>query len=254
MPEIRYSIDDDKVATITLDRDHKRNAINRDMAARLLQNLDKAEHHNARIVVIRANRGAHVWCAGHDLSELDPQEIQDGNTTLDIVARIQSLPIPVIAMIEGSVHGGGLLLALSADIVIATDNAHATITSNKLGVPLAPQLLAYWLRVMGLHKTKEMLFTAAPISAQEAYIAGLYNHVVEPEQLESATQEVIGHILGCARESLASTKRQLNLIAHQTAISESELNSLHAQNSAILNDPTTRKRIEKLLDELREPR
>jgi methylmalonyl-CoA decarboxylase len=79
MSTINYAIDENAIATITLNRDEKRNAFNHEMAERFLQNLERAERENARVVVMRANPGVKVWCAGHDLSELDPGALDAQN-------------------------------------------------------------------------------------------------------------------------------------------------------------------------------
>ncbi len=250
---IKYAVDDNGIATITLDRDDKRNAINKEMAEQILRGLQQAEECKARVVVLRANRNVNVWCAGHDLTELDPQALQTGNPTLEIVAKMQSSPLPVLAMVEGSVYAGGLLIVLSADIVIAARNARAAITSNKLGIPLEPELYAYWLRVMGIHKVKELLFTAATISAEDAYHAGMYNHVVEPDHLEQFTETITRNILQCIPEGVANVKYQLNLIAQQSSLTDQDRSDIRHRNAELLNSPHTREHIEKHLASLRSP-
>lgn len=192
-----------------------------------------------------------VWCAGHDLNELDPQSLLLENPTLAVARKIQSIPLPVIAMVEGRVYAGGLILLLSADIVIAAHNAEVAITSNKLGIPLSPDLHAYWLRVMGIHKAKEMLFTATTITANDAYHSGLYNHVVEPEKLERITDELASRIIDCSPDAVANAKYQLNLIAGQASLSNVERVDVDKRNSEILNSQDTRERISALLASLR---
>ena len=248
---INYAADERGIATITFHRGEKRNAINQQMAAQILERLGQAEGDGSRVVILRANAGAKVWCAGHDLAELDVANLHAENPTLEVARKIQSVPFPVIAMVEGSVYAGGMILLLSADIVIAADSAEVAITSNKLGIPLAPDLYAYWLRVMGLHKAKELLFTAATISARDAYHAGLYNHVVPLEQLEQVTQEVARRILECSPDAIAHTKYQLNLLACQTAISDEELADIATRSRKILLGQDTRDRISNLLSSLR---
>lgn len=249
MSLIEYTLDETGVATITFNRDEKRNAINKEMAEQILVRLEQGEQ-DSRVVILRANPGVTVWCAGHDLAELDPQALHE-NPTLDIVDKIQTMPVPAVAMVEGAVYGGGLLILLSADIVIAAKNAKAAITSNKLGIPLAPELYAFWLRVMGLHKVKELLFTGTAISAEDAYHAGLYNHVVDNDQLDRLTHEIAAKIIECSADGLANAKYQLNLIAMQAALTESERKGIAERNLEILNSPATKERISALLAAVR---
>ena len=130
---------------------------------------------------------------------------------------------------------------------MATRNANVAITSNKLGIPLPTELYAFWLRVMGLHKMKELLFTARPLSADDAYHAGLYNHVVEPDRLEDVTRDFARRIVECAPQGLANAKFQLNLIALQSAMNEADRAGIEERNLEILNSPATKERILELL-------
>jgi methylmalonyl-CoA decarboxylase len=248
---IKYSINEQRIATVSLNRDEKRNAFNEELAEQVLQSFEQAENDGARVVILRANPGAKVWCAGHDLAELDLHELHAENPTPEVARRIQAVPFPVIEMVEGSVHGGGLILLLSADIVMAAENAEVAITSNKLGIPLSLDLHAYWLRVMGIHKAKELLFTAATIYAKDAYHAGLFNHVVRQEQLEVATGEIAQRVIECSPDAIANTKHQLNLIAMQSALSDEQRAGIAKRNSKLLNSDDTRDRIASLLASLR---
>ena len=235
-----------------LNRDEKRNAISQEMAAAILHSVDRSEAEQARVVILRANPGAKVWCAGHDLSELDPRDLDGANPTLQICRKLQTTPLPVLAMVEGSVYAGGLMMVLSSDVVVAADDTQVTMTANKLGIPLAPDFYAYWLRVMGLHKTKELLFTAAAITAQDAYHAGLFNHVVPRDQLWQTTHELARKILDCTAEGVANTKFQLNLLATQTALSDEQQANISQRHAEIVDSPEMRQRIAALLTRLGE--
>jgi methylmalonyl-CoA decarboxylase len=248
---IKYTINEQRIATLTLNRDDKRNAFSGELAQQILISFADAEANGVRVLILRANSGVKVWCAGHDLAELDLTKLDTENAILEVAKKIQSVPFPVIAMVEGSVYGGGLLLLLSADIVIAAENAEVAITSNKLGIPLSPELHAYWLRVMGLHKAKELLFTAVTITALDAYHAGLYNHVVELGQLEQVTNEISLRIIECSPDAVANSKYQLNLLAQQLSLGERDANDLKERGAAILNSDDTRTRIKRLLGSLR---
>lgn len=240
----------DGIATITMDRDEKRNAFNAPMTAEVFSRIDQAEKACARIVILRANPGVKIWCAGHDLTELasgadfdfakDPME--------KLLERIQSLPIPFISMVEGAVYAGGLLLTLVSDIAIAADNATLAMTANKMGVPFPTGIYAYWLRVCGIHKAKELLFTAEPISAQDAYASGLFNHVVPLNELESFTYERIARpIAECSKEGVADSKLQLNLLAERAYLMSDDEKAIEADRLRLVNDPDFKRRVANLL-------
>lgn len=251
MASVEYSIDQRAVATITLNRDEKRNALSIEMGARLLASFEQAEREGARVVVLRANPDVSVWCAGHDLAELEPNNLLENNTTLKVCRHMQAMPIPVVAMVEGSVYAAGMLLLVYSDIVVASQNAKVAITSKKLGIPLPAELYAYWLRVMGLHKAKEMLFTAATLSAEDAYVAGLYNHVVHVAELESTTEKLVERILECSPAGVANAKWQLNALSAETSLDDDQLAEFQQRNEQLLASPDVRERIARLFGSLR---
>lgn len=251
MASVEYSMDERAVATITLNRDEKRNALTSEMGARLLASFEQAEQQSARAVILRANPGVSVWCAGHDLAELEPDNLLQDNTTLKVCRHMQSMPVPVVAMVEGSVYAAGMLLLVYSDMVVASKNAEVAITSKKLGIPLPAELYAYWLRVMGLHKAKEMLFTAGTLSAQDAYVAGLYNHVVDAAELEATTEKLVERMLECSPAGISNAKWQLNALAAQTGLDGEQQAEFQQRNEQLLASPEVRERITKVLDSLR---
>lgn len=242
MSMVRFSIDQSGVATITLDRDDARNAISNAMAAAILEHLAQAEQQQARVIVLRANPGVRVWCAGHDLSDLDPAAL-DENLTLEICRRLQASPLPVIAAVEGQVYGGGLLLLLSCDIVVATSDATVALTAGKLGIPLDPGWCALLLSAVGLHRAKELLLTAAPISAEAAFRAGLFNRLVSGEELASETSAIAARIIACSPDAAAHAKGALNVIAAQLALSADQRDAIDRRGAELLGSADVQARI-----------
>ncbi|BAL98528.1 MULTISPECIES: enoyl-CoA hydratase-related protein [Caldilinea] len=236
------------VVIITFDRDEKLNAFNAAMTAEVAAHLDRAQQANARVVILRANPGVRVWCAGRDLSELRPGVDPADDPMLKLFEQIMALPLPVLSMVEGAVYGGGLMLTMASDIVIAANNATVAMTANKLGIPLPTETYAYWMRILGLHKMKELLFTASAISAQDAYIAGIFNHIVEPEHLESYTLDVIARrILECSPEGIANAKQQLNLLAQRYVLTEVDRRVIDEHRYALLNGEDFHTRLTQML-------
>jgi methylmalonyl-CoA decarboxylase len=241
------------VATITFDRDDKRNAFSAAMSKEVLQWVARAEKSRAAVVILRANTRARVWCSGRDLSELDshgPYDVENPDPMVAVFRKIQATPLPVISMVEGSVHAGGLLLVMYSDIVIAAQNARVAMTSNKMGLPLEPEMYTYWLRVMGIHKAKELLFTADPISAADACKAGLYNHVVDNRELEGFTAKVAEKILACAPEGVANAKLQLNLLAKRSSLTEADRAAISESVAKIFESSQLKRRITDLLNSI----
>jgi methylmalonyl-CoA decarboxylase len=246
---IKYSLEN-RTVTVVFNRDEKRNAFNHVMSNAVLDALARAEEDQARAVILRANPGASVWCSGHDLGELDASSLNPDaarNPLFKVFDKVARTPLPVIAMVEGNVYAGGLLMLLYCDIVIAAEGTRVAMTVNKMGLPFPPEIYAYWLRVIGMHKTKELLFTAATISAEEAQLAGLFNHVVDRDRLEEFTHQMVGRVIACSPEGLANTKLQLNLIAQSSALKEDDRNAIREHSRETLRSPDLKRRIGDLL-------
>jgi methylmalonyl-CoA decarboxylase len=242
----------DAIAVVTFDRDDKLNAFNTAMTAEVNGHIDAAVAAGARGIVLRANPGVRVWCAGRDLAELRPGADPGDDPMLKLFDKITEVPIPVINMVEGAVYGGGLMLNMVSDIVIASTTATVAMTANKLGIPLPTETYAYWLRVMGIHKVKELLFTAGNISAQDAHTAGIFNHVVEPDDLESYTLGVLApRVLACSADGIANTKFQLNLLARRFYLSADDRDAIAAHRRALLDGEDFRTRLAALLAQVR---
>jgi methylmalonyl-CoA decarboxylase len=161
-------------------------ALIEDLSAALVANRPP----EVRAVVIRAERGARVFSAGHDVRELpingrDPLTYNDPLRT--VVRQIETYPAPVIAMVEGSVWGGACELVLACDLVISAAEATYAMTPARIGVPYNLSGMLNILKVADMHFVKEMLFTAHAISASRMAAYGVVNAVVPVEELEQAT-------------------------------------------------------------------
>lgn len=243
----RFSLEHE-IAVITFDRDDKLNAFNVAMTEEVNDHIDAAHTQRARVIVLRANPGARVWCAGRDLAELRPGADPADDPMLKLAEKITESPLPVINMVEGAVYGGGLLLIAVSDIVLASTTATVAMTANKLGIPLPTETYAYWLHVMGIHKAKELLFTAGNLSAQDAYVAGIFNHVVEPDDLEPYTMNVIARrICECSADGIANAKHQLNLLARRNILTDADRQIIAAHRRALLDGDDFRTRLARLL-------
>lgn len=242
----------DNIAVITFDRDDKLNAFNVAMTAEVNDHIDAAVAGGARVIVLRANPGVRVWCAGRDLGELRPGADPADDPMLKLFDKITGTPVPVINLVEGAVYGGGLMLVMVADIVIASTTATVAMTANKLGIPLPTETYAYWLHVVGIHKVKELLFTAGNLSAHDAHVAGIFNHVVEPDDLETYTLNVIARrILDCSADGIANAKYQLNLLARRYALTDADRAAIEEHRRTLLDGEDFRTRLARLLEQVR---
>ena len=187
-----YCIVDDHIGVITLNHG-KVNALSKTLLDHIVSALEALQSTAVRVVILRAQAGARVFSAGHDVNEL-PTNGRDPLTYNDplrqVVRAIEHCPLPVIAMIEGTVWGGACELVMGCDLIIAASDSTFALTSSKLGVPYNISGALNFLKVAGLHLLKEMLFTGEPVSASRLETFGIVNHVVVHEDLEPFTMRL----------------------------------------------------------------
>jgi enoyl-CoA hydratase len=181
------------VATITLNRPARMNALTAELKNELADVVSRLENDNSVRVAVITGAGEKAFCAGADIRERhdespNPAEFhRQQRKTHDIFNAIESLAVPVIAAINGVALGGGLELALACDLRIATSSAVLGLTEVGLGLIPAAGGTQRLPRIVGLAKAKELMFTAARLTAGEALAVGLVNRVAESSALEEAT-------------------------------------------------------------------
>lgn len=191
-----FSTIDDSIGVITLNHGTV-NALSKCLLDNIAAALAALPSTLVRVLILRAQNGARVFSAGHDINEL-PTKGRDPLTYNDplrqIVREIEHCPVPVIAMIEGSVWGGACELVLGCDLIVAADDSTFALTPARLGVPYNIQGALNFLKVCGIHTLKEMLFTAEPVSASRLEASGIVNHVVPRADLEPFTLDLARRI------------------------------------------------------------
>jgi len=205
----------DSIGTICFNNDEKRNSLSTALMNEFIDALDKMGADKVRVVILRANQGAKVWSAGLNIAELP----EPGNDPIfyhhpleKIMRSIQKFPAPVIAMIDGSVWGGGCDLSFICDILIGTKNTSFAITPAKIGVPYNTTGIVHFLNMVELNIAKEMFFTARPVSAEKAENLGILNHLVDADKLVAFTYEMAAEIASNSPLSIAVIKEQLNIM------------------------------------------
>lgn len=173
---------DGAIATIWLNRPHKRNAMNYAMWAKLEDlAVALAADPEVRVVVLRGS-GEH-FCAGADITEINvargPGERSFSQVNLDAESALANLPKPTIAFISGDCIGGGCALAIDCDLRIATGDARFGITPAKLGIVYPSASLERATHLLGPSVTKRLLFTGDLLTAHEARQVGLVDEIVD---------------------------------------------------------------------------
>jgi enoyl-CoA hydratase len=185
----------DDIATITLDRPKSLNALSFKMMDEIYAVLRLIRSKGSARVVLLTGSGEKAFCVGADIKERAGRSpsttatFSDLRDTLELFRTIEEFDTPVIAAINGYAMGGGLELALCADIRIAARHAMLGLPELKLGALPAAGGTQRLARLIGVGRTKELLFTGEALSAETAHAMGLVNHVVEgPNLLDFSTQ------------------------------------------------------------------
>ncbi len=217
-----YEQTGDGVATITLNRPERLNALTFEVYRELTDAFAALRTENdVRVVVITG--AGRAFCSGGDvhdiIGELFSRDMEGllefTRMTCELVANIRALRKPVIASLNGTTAGAGACIALAADIRIAAEEAKIAFLFVKVGLSGADMGAAYLLpRVVGLAKATELLYTGDFISAQEAERIGLYNRVVPAVQLAETTREFAARLARGPGFAIAKTKELLDREAH----------------------------------------
>ncbi|MCH8555923.1 MAG: enoyl-CoA hydratase/isomerase family protein [Schleiferiaceae bacterium] len=178
----------DGILTITIDRPKQLNALNKETIAALSSALDAVSEDAAVQVVIITGSGEKAFVAGADIKEFAAFSIEEGAKLAEVgheqlFNKIERFPKPVIAAVNGFALGGGLELAMSCHIRVASENAKVGLPEVTLGVIPGYGGTQRLPQLVGKGKAFEMIFTGGMIAAAEALDWGLVNHVVPQESL-----------------------------------------------------------------------
>lgn len=213
-----YQLSGEGVATITLNRPERLNALTFEVYRELTETFAALRNEpEVRAVVITG--AGRAFCSGGDVHDIIGELFKRNmeglleftRMTCELVANIRALHKPVIASLNGTTAGAGACIALASDIRIAAEEAKIAFLFVKVGLSGADMGAAFLLpRVVGLSKATELLYTGDFISAPEAERIGLYNRVVPGSQLKTATQELAKRLAHGPAFALAKTKELLD--------------------------------------------
>ena len=214
----------DGIATITLNRPERLNAITFDVYHELTGFLAKlSDEEDVRVIIITG--AGRAFCSGGDVRDIigalqgrDAEGLLEfTRLTCDLIRNMRALPKPIIASLNGITAGAGACIALASDIRIAAEEAKIAFVFVKVGLAGTDMGATYLLpRVVGLAKATELLMTGDFIEAQEAERIGLYNRVVPRAQLEAATREFAEKLAKGPALGVAKTKEMLNRELHMS--------------------------------------
>lgn len=239
-----------QVATITLNRPDKRNAISTQMIEDLLAALQEIETGAARVAIITGSGKA--FCAGMDLDALRSlagqsfdQNLADSRLFANLLYRMHSLSKPIIAAVNGPAIAGGCGIATLADFTLAVPEAKFGYTEVKIG--FIPAVVSVFLRrQVGDKITRDLLVSGRIIDAPEAYRLGLVTEVVPAANLGARAQEFAGILLSASPTSMARTKRLL--LGYDEAALKAELEMAVRENASIRSTADFREGLSSFLE------
>jgi len=226
---------DGGVATITLNRPDKRNAISFELIDDLLRAFDEVAKSDA-IVVILTGAGR-AFSSGMDLENLKAlvgrtaeENLQDSQTMVQMFRSLYEFPLVTIAAVNGPAIAGGTGLALLCDFTLAVPEAKFGYTEVRIG--FVPAIVStFLLRQVGEKHARDLLLTGRIIGAEEAMRMGLVNEIVAPDQLLARARELAGTLMENSPGSLRATKELLS--DHARNDLDTQIDAAVRENAAV---------------------
>jgi 2-(1,2-epoxy-1,2-dihydrophenyl)acetyl-CoA isomerase len=202
----------DGVAILTLDRPEKLNAMADDMWDALYSHLGELAGDDATRAVILTGAGR-AFCSGGDVGTMAKSDITSGRARSQkrhrTMLALHHLEKPVVAAVRGPVYGIGTALALCCDLTIASDTMKFGLPFKKLGLVPDGGAIFFLTQYLGVAKTKELVYTARAIGAEEARELGLVMKVVPDGALEAEARTLAAELAQSATYALALAKKMI---------------------------------------------
>ena len=201
------------IATLTFHRPEALNALNSRVLEALSSAVDAAEaDENVRVIVFTGEGKSFI--AGADLKELDgktgPAVMEYSRKGAALFRRIELLPKPTIAAVNGYAFGGGFEFLLCTDLRIMSTRAKLQMPEVTLGIVPGFNGTQRLPKCVGLAKAKELIFTARPVNAEEALALGIVNAIAEPESLMGEVYQLASRIAGNSASAISLAKAAMN--------------------------------------------
>ena len=246
---------DDAVATITLNRPDKRNAISFELIDDMLRGLDEVAKSQAQVLIITG--AGKAFCSGMDLDDLKAligrsaeQNLKDSQTMVRLFRSLYAFPKVTIAAVNGAAIAGGTGLALLCDFTLAVAEAKFGYTEVRIG--FVPAIVStFLLRQVGEKQARDLLLTGRLIGADEAARIGLINEIVPPENLMAKARELAAILIENSPAALRATKRLLT--DHARAELDAQIEAAVRENAAIRSTADFREGVSSFLEK-RKPR
>lgn len=227
-PLVLLEIDARGVATVTLDRPERHNALSSALVEALTATLVRLGGDPAVRAVVLASAGP-TFCAGADVGEMrlagaaSPADNErEARCLANLLVQLDALPHPTVARVQGNAFGGALGLIAACDVVVAADAAQFALTEVRLGI--VPAMISpFVLRAIGARQARRFFLTAERFDAAAAERLGLVHVVAPTAGLDIAVADVVAELLGGAPGAQAEAKRLIRHIARRSDDEDREL-------------------------------
>jgi methylglutaconyl-CoA hydratase len=241
---------DSDIATLTLNRPEKRNAVSYELIEDLIRALEEVRNSSAGVLILTG--AGKAFCSGLDLDTLkslvgrtSEQNIEDSRTMVGLFRSLYEFPNPTIAAVNGAAIAGGTGLALLCDFTLAVPAAKFGYTEVRIG--FVPAIVStFLLRQVGEKIARDLLLTGRIFDAAEALKLGLINEIVPPDTLLDRARELAAQLAENSPLSLLHTKRLLT--DHARAELDSQIESAIRENAGIRESADFREGIESFLE------
>ncbi|BCA64926.1 methylmalonyl-CoA decarboxylase [Fluviibacter phosphoraccumulans] len=224
------------IGILTLNNTDRLNVMGNDLVNQLIESLEFFATTGMRAVILKTLPGVKVWSAGYDVNELPPHgrdPLECHEPLRRAVKAMQTCPLPIIVVVEGSVWGGANELVMSGDMVVAAKGTSFALTPSRLGVPYNPSGIMTFMNSMPLHILKEMVCRAVPVKAERLQTYGVVNHVVPADELESFSIQIAKEI--CLTSPLANSvfKAQITSMMSAIPLTSNEFEQIEASRRVV---------------------
>jgi methylglutaconyl-CoA hydratase len=248
--ETLHLVFNDAVATLTLNRPDKRNAISYELIEDLIRALEEVKDSNARVLILTG--AGKAFSSGLDLDNLKAligrtpeQNLEDSRTMVGLFRSLYEFPKPTIAAVNGAAIAGGTGLALLCDFTLAVPEAKFGYTEVRIG--FVPAIVStFLLRQVGEKIARDLLLTGRTFDAAEALKWGLINEIVPPDKLLDRARELAALLAENSPLSLFQTKRLLTEHAH--AELDAQIEAAIRENAGIRESADFREGITSFLE------
>jgi methylglutaconyl-CoA hydratase len=241
---------DSDIATLTLNRPDKRNAISYELIEDLIRALDEVNNSAARVLILTG--AGKAFCSGMDLDNLKSligrtpeQNIEDSRSMVSLFRSLYEFPKPTIAAVNGAAIAGGTGLALLCDFTLAVPEAKFGYTEVRIG--FVPAIVStFLLRQVGEKIARDLLLTGRILDAAEALKMGLINEIVPADRLLDRARDLTFQLCENSPLSLFYTKRLLT--DHARGELDSQIEAAVRENAGIRESADFREGVESFLE------